>query len=154
MTDSLWDRIGPTVVLHDVACLLNRASTKANRRTQCQEQRNMTTNTLEGTPHTELGLHAAALEPTGLGAALHRITALLSPAVLLTIRAAAACSTEFSVDQVASRLDVPPVRVLEWLQMALDSGIGVIDHGGGRFAFPGEIAAWLGASTLPSLVTA
>ena len=76
------------------------------------------------------------------------------PAVRLVLRAAAgqmASGQPFEVHQVAERLDLAPVRVLEHLQRAVDAGFPLADHGGGRLSMPPEARWALAEGLLPSL---
>lgn len=79
------------------------------------------------------------------------------PHARLVLRAAAALQGDgeaFDVADVGARLGLPPVRVLEALQLAVEGGFPLADYGSGRLGLPPEARMVLAEGLLPSLVEA
>ena len=74
--------------------------------------------------------------------------------VLQVLRAGAAVGPVFEVDIVAHLLGLPPLLVLDRLQLAADAGAPLVDRGEGRLSLPSKVAAALRESMLPSLLHA
>jgi len=79
------------------------------------------------------------------------------PAVRVVLRAAAAMSAEgapFRSTEVAARLELSEVRVLEALQQAVEEGFPLADHGDGVLSMPAAARLALLDGLLPSLLAA
>jgi tetratricopeptide (TPR) repeat protein len=75
----------------------------------------------------------------------------LSDDVLRVLRAGAVAGDVFHVETVADLLVADPVSVLEFLQVARDRGVPLVDRGDGILALPPALAARLRDNLLPSL---
>ncbi len=73
------------------------------------------------------------------------------PRVRLVLRAAAGFPSPFDVERVAGRLGLASVRVLEHLQLAVEAGFPLADHGAGQLSMPEEARLALAEGLLPSL---